>query len=180
MTPGGVTDERVQERRTLLQSIDAMASRLEQADLLRDMQTYQEKAFGVILGESKKAFDLSQEPDELRDRYGRNSFGQSCLLARRLVENGVPFITINMGGWDTHTDNFNAMKNLADPLDKGLRHACSRTWHSAVCSRAPSSSVTANSAAPRKSTGRRPGTAADTIIPWSTPVSWRAEDFAAV
>ena len=52
--------------------------------------------------------------------YGRNHFGQSCLLARRLVEQGVPFITINMDGWDTHTDNFGAMKNLLPMLDKGF------------------------------------------------------------
>ena len=120
MPPGGVADARVTERRTLQQSLDSFAAGAEKDGLLRDLQGNQDKAYGVILGDAKKAFDLSHEKDDLRERYGRNTFGQSCLLARRLVENGVPFITINMGGWDTHTDNFGAMKQLAPVLDKGF------------------------------------------------------------
>ena len=80
------------------------------------MDEFQQKAYGLILGDARKAFDLSQEKDAMRDRYGRNQFGQSCLLARRLVEAGVPFITINDGGWDTHKDNFDIMQQeAADP-----------------------------------------------------------------
>ena len=120
MPPGGVPDKRVEERRTLLASIDSLAKRADKEGLIKNMQATQEKAYGVILGDAKKAFDLSQEKDDLRERYGRNHFGQCCLLARRLVESGVPFITINMGGWDTHTDNFGAMKNLLPVLDKGF------------------------------------------------------------
>jgi hypothetical protein len=118
--PGGMAVERVQERRALLDSVDALAGRVEQEGLLRDMETFEEKAYSVVLGEARTAFDLTKEPDDVRNKYGRHMFGQSCLLARRLVENGVPFITINMPGWDTHTDNFNAMKNLAGMLDSGL------------------------------------------------------------
>jgi len=120
MPPGGMPATRVEERRTLLQSVDSFAKRLEKEGLVHDMQSNQQRAYGVILGDAKKAFDLSQEKDDLRERYGRNQFGQSCLLARRLAENGVPFVTINMGGWDTHTDNFGAMKNLLPVLDKGF------------------------------------------------------------
>ncbi len=71
-----------------------------------------------------KAFDLNDEPAELRDRYGRNLFGQGCLLARRLIERGVPFIEVSLAtvgnlalGWDTHIDNFNAVKRLSETLD---------------------------------------------------------------
>jgi len=53
-----------------------------------------------------RAFDLTQEPTRLRDAYGRNRFGQGCLLARRLVERGVPFVEVALGGWDTHAGNF--------------------------------------------------------------------------
>lgn len=120
MPPGGVADARVADRRTLQQSLDSFTAGAEKEGLLRDLQGNQDKAYGVILGDARKAFDLSHEKDDLRDRYGRNTFGQSCLLARRLVENGVPFITINMGGWDTHTDNFGALKQLAPVLDKGF------------------------------------------------------------
>ena len=63
---------------------------------------------------------MSEETDALREKYGRHHFGQSCLLARRLVQRGVPFITIHSGGWDTHRDNFGAMKNLLPPLDQGF------------------------------------------------------------
>ena len=118
--PGGVTEKRLQDRRALLQTVDSLGKEMEKEGLYRSMDAYQEKAYSLLLGEAKKAFDMSQEKDDLKEKYGRNHFGQSCLLARRLVENGVPFITINMGGWDTHTDNFGAMKNLLPVLDKGL------------------------------------------------------------
>jgi uncharacterized protein (DUF1501 family) len=63
---------------------------------------------------------LSQEKDDLRDAYGRNTFGQSCLMARRLVEKGVPYITINYKGWDTHKQHFQIMNRKLPELDKGL------------------------------------------------------------
>jgi len=118
--PGGLTDERLKSRRTLLESVDSLAREMEKNRKFEAMDTYQERAYGLILGEAKKAFEMSEEPDEVRERYGRNRFGQSCLLARRLVERGVPFITINSGGWDTHRDNFGRMKVLLPPLDQGF------------------------------------------------------------
>jgi uncharacterized protein (DUF1501 family) len=64
-----------------------------------------------------QAFDLSRESPQLRDAYGRNVFGQGCLLARRLVERGVPFVEVSLGGWDTHDDNFNAVRARCNTLD---------------------------------------------------------------
>jgi uncharacterized protein (DUF1501 family) len=118
--PGGMTPQRLEERHTLLQSVDSLAKEIDKNETLQTMTTYQEKAYGLVMGEAKKAFDMSQEKDEVREKYGRNHFGQSCLLSRRLVENGVPFITVNWGGWDTHTDNFGAMKKLLPQFDQGL------------------------------------------------------------
>jgi hypothetical protein len=63
------------------------------------------------------AFDLSREEDALRDEYGRNLFGQGCLLARRLVERGVPLVQVTLGGWDTHDNNFEQVKSLCGTLD---------------------------------------------------------------
>src|SRR5689334_8610435 len=77
-------------------------------------------AYDMILGEGAKVFDLSEEKPELRDRYGRSKFGQSCLVARRLVERGIPYVTINYGGWDTHKENFQTMRRQLPDLDKGL------------------------------------------------------------
>ena len=64
-----------------------------------------------------KVFDLTAEKAEVRDRYGRNLFGQGCLLARRLVERGVAFVEVTLGGWDTHGNNFDQVKNLCGTLD---------------------------------------------------------------
>ncbi len=118
--PGGVPDKRLQGRHTLLRSIDSLAKQMDKESVFQTADALDEKAYGMILGDAKKAFDLSGEKNELRDRYGRTGFGQSCLMARRLVQNGVPFVTIHHEGWDTHYDNFAAMKNLVPPLDKGL------------------------------------------------------------
>jgi len=104
----------------LVEIVDGPAGRKESDGQLAAMDSFRERAYNLLLGDGKKAFDLSQERDTLRDKYGRNPFGQSCLAARRLVENGVPFVTVNMGGWVTHTDNFGAMKRLLPILDAGF------------------------------------------------------------
>jgi len=80
----------------------------------------EEQAYDLILGDGGKVFDLSQEKDDARDRYGRNTFGQSCLVARRLVERGVPYITINYKGWDTHKQHFQLMRQKLPQMDKGM------------------------------------------------------------
>ena len=74
-------------------------------------------AVRMMRPETAKAFDLSDEKPALRDRYGRNLFGQGCLLARRLVERGVPFVEVTLDGWDTHQNGFDAVKNLCGVLD---------------------------------------------------------------
>ena len=117
-SPRSVTDARVQERRALLEKLDTVAKQTEKPGVLKTMDAYEQKAYSLILGDAKKAFDLSEEKDELRDKYGRHHFGQSCLLARRLVERGVPFVTINYGGWDTHIENYKAMQRLLPPLEQ--------------------------------------------------------------
>jgi uncharacterized protein (DUF1501 family) len=115
-----LTDERLNDRRTLLESVDALAREMDKNQTFDKMDKYQQRAYGLILGEAKKAFQMSEEKDEVRERYGRHRYGQSFLLARRLVEHGVPFITINWGGWDTHRDNFGRMKVLLPPLDQAF------------------------------------------------------------
>jgi len=84
-----------------------------------------QRAVTMMRSEAVKAFEIDKEPKELRDRYGRNLFGQGCLLARRLVERGVPFVEVTLNnvpnlqgfGWDTHQDNFNAVQKLSQVLD---------------------------------------------------------------
>lgn len=114
----GLSDGRAKDRQSLVHSIDSLEQEIEHENLFEVVDTYYERAYGLILGQAKEAFDLSKEPDAVRDRYGRTTFGQSCLLARRLVERGVPYITVHRGGWDTHGKNFEAMKNLLPELDR--------------------------------------------------------------
>jgi uncharacterized protein (DUF1501 family) len=80
------------------------------------------KAADMMRPEVRAAFDLSSEPEEVRRKYGPGQFGQGCLLARRLVERGVPFVEVGLGeglGWDTHQDNFRAVRRLSEELDTG-------------------------------------------------------------
>ena len=86
------------------------------------LQQCENQAYDMILGDAGKVFDLSQEKDELRERYGRNTFGQSCLMARRLVERGVPYITINYkGGWGTSHRTKNAQRERGKEPSRQVR-----------------------------------------------------------
>ncbi len=76
-----------------------------------------ERAIRLMQSEGGKVFDLTTESDRIREKYGRNLFGQGCLLARRLVEKGVPFVEVTLGNWDTHGQNFDLVKNLCGSLD---------------------------------------------------------------
>lgn len=83
------------------------------------IKSAQQRAIRLAASPLTKAFELSGEPEKLREEYGMNLFGQSCLLARRLVEREVPFIELTLGGWDTHIDNFTAVEQLTSILDRG-------------------------------------------------------------
>ena len=116
----GITEERQIARRELLEKSDALGRALV-SPALNDMNISRERAYELILGSGKDVFDLSREEDKLRDRYGRNTFGQECLAARRLVETGVPYVVINYpGGWDTHKGHFPRMRQQCPSLDQGL------------------------------------------------------------
>jgi hypothetical protein len=116
--PQGVNLARIANRRTMLEVVDTFQKNAETAaKQIQTMDKFYERAYDLVTSPiAKKAFNLSAESDKLRDEYGRNSFGQSCLLSRRLLEAGVRLVTINLGGWDTHTDNFTSLKNSRLPI----------------------------------------------------------------
>jgi len=116
----GISQKRQQDRRELLRRLNTLGRDLEGAPSMAEFERSQAEAYDLILGEAGKVFDLSQEKDELRDKYGRNTFGQSCLAARRLVESGVPYVTINYTGWDTHKEHFQTMRRKLPELDAGF------------------------------------------------------------
>jgi len=115
-----VTEERQEDRRELLHSLDALRNAIPRHPEAVTLDKTEGKAYEMILGDAGKLFDLSTEDAALRQRYGRNKFGQSCLMARRLVGAGVPFVTINYGGWDTHKQHFQAMRRKLPELDAGM------------------------------------------------------------
>ncbi|HHX41157.1 MAG TPA: DUF1501 domain-containing protein [Armatimonadetes bacterium] len=116
----GVSDGRQRSRRELLHALDALGKVMKGDPHFERLEACEEKAYELILGDGAKLFDLSQEKQELRDRYGRNTFGQSCLMARRLVEQGVPYVTINYGGWDTHKQHFETMRRKLPEMDRAF------------------------------------------------------------
>jgi Protein of unknown function (DUF1501) len=123
--PGGVDRSRFQHRMKVLEAVDTWQKQTEGdagSAPVRAAGTFYEKAFNLVTAPgAKKAFDIHSEDPRLRDRYGRNSLGQGCLLARRLIEGGVRFVTVTDGGWDTHLDNFKAMKTrLLPKLDAAV------------------------------------------------------------
>ena len=117
----GITDDRQKNRRDLLQKLNTMGDAMAVSPQLAASEEARKQAYDLILGEGRAVFDLSREKPELRNRYGRHTFGQDCLAARRMVEAGVPYIVINYpGGWDTHKDHFQTMARQCPQLDQGL------------------------------------------------------------
>jgi len=116
----GITDQRQRDRRDLLHRLDTFGRAVSGASALEAFVAAEEQAYELILGDAGRVFDLSQEPDSVREQYGRNTFGQSCLVARRLVERGVPYVTINSQGWDTHRQHFQAMRQRLPQMDRGM------------------------------------------------------------
>jgi hypothetical protein len=140
----GLTPETFHERQSLLHNLNGAGSGSAPVET-GDFDTNHARAFTLVTSdEFRRAFDLRQEPDSVRDRYGRNSWGQSHLLARRLIEAGVKFVTTVNGPsivWDTHEDNFNRLRNnlaprmecaysalLEDLHDRGLLHSTLVVW----------------------------------------------------
>jgi len=117
----GITDARQQTRRGLLGKMDTLGNAMAASPQLAASEDAKKLAYELILGQGRDVFDLTKEKPELRDHYGRHTFGQDCLAARRMVEAGVPYIVINYpGGWDTHSNHFSTMRRQCPQLDQGL------------------------------------------------------------
>jgi uncharacterized protein (DUF1501 family) len=120
---GGVTLEQVEKRQKLLKELDATFKGFEESsELVEGLDQFAQQAHDMISSpRSRKAFDISKEDPEVAKEFGESSFGQSCVLALRLIDAGVRFVTVSNGGWDTHQDNFNRLKTrLLPELDAGL------------------------------------------------------------
>ena len=113
--------KRAERRKELLGSVDALSGTVKGDDQLGTFDEFHERAAEMILSpQAQAAFDLEQEKKDLRDRYGRTTFGQSCLLARRLVERGVRFVTVSSGGWDHHAKIWDGLERMLPDFDRGF------------------------------------------------------------
>ena len=122
-----ISTQRLENRRELLDSLDQLRAGLDMTGTLSEVDAFQEKAFSLLGSPAvRQAFDLGREPAAVRERYGRNVHGQCVLLARRLIEHGVPIVSVNWHNdgkffWDTHGNNFQRLRNeLIPPADQAL------------------------------------------------------------
>lgn len=114
--PNGINVGRLDKRKKLLETIDTARRDADQTGLMDGLDAFTRKAFEMVTSPAaQKAFDIAKEDEKTRDLYGRHTLGQSMLLARRMVEAGVTFVTVNAGGWDTHANNFEELKKKKLP-----------------------------------------------------------------
>jgi hypothetical protein len=111
------SDVQFKKRVSLMNEFDTGFRKKFQTDDVKAYTEFYDETLKLMKSEDLKAFDLTQESMETREKYGRNNFGQGCLLARRLVESGVRFVEVQMGGWDMHNTIDNAMTNNGNTLD---------------------------------------------------------------
>lgn len=120
-SPVAALEERQKRRLSLLEAVDGLARRIDGNDQLESYDEFQKQATEMVLSSTTRdAFAIDKEDPQVRDRYGRNTFGQSCLLARRLVSSGVRFVTVNSGGWDHHSKIWDGLEQRVPELDQGL------------------------------------------------------------
>ncbi|MDA0833838.1 MAG: DUF1501 domain-containing protein [Planctomycetota bacterium] len=118
---GGVTEQRLNQRLTMLAEIESSFIKSKRGETPLSHKEVYSKAVNLMTSPQMEAFKVDQEKPEVKEAYGDNSFGQGLLLARRLVETGVPFVEVNMGGWDLHSGVFNALRtNQLPQLDRGI------------------------------------------------------------
>ena len=115
--PRDVNDRRADARLQMLNEMEQEFLAHHSSIAAESHRTAYRRAVTMMRSAAVKAFNLDEEPPKLRDAYGRNLFGQGCLLARRLVERGVPFVEVSLNGWDTHAQNFEQVKRLSGTLD---------------------------------------------------------------
>ncbi|MDA1054976.1 MAG: DUF1501 domain-containing protein [Planctomycetota bacterium] len=119
--PGGLTARSVESRRALLKTFDTLRRDIDDSGVMEGLDTFKSQALEMVAGDRMRAaFDLSVEDSKLRDQYGRHRYGQSALLARRLVEAGARCVNINTGNWDHHNDIAKGLEEHLPPLDRAI------------------------------------------------------------
>ena len=118
-----LTVDRIRNRSALLSDLDTLTRDVESSnEVVQGLDRFGQQAMAMILSpRAREAFDVSREPEAIRQLFANDDFSQSCLLAMRLIESGIRFVTVTHGGWDTHLDNFQNLRNrLLPPFDAGI------------------------------------------------------------
>lgn len=115
-----VEKERMDQRLALLAEIEGRFANQRRGSAPGEHAKVLERTVSMMRSEQMRAFEVNKEPEKMRERYGTNGFGRSCLLARRLVEAGVPFVEVNMGGWDLHDSCFDRLDTKLPDMDRGM------------------------------------------------------------
>lgn len=116
-----IADSELTTKRTLLYALDSLSEGIDRGNAqVVALDEYRDKTYSLILGDAREVFNLSGVPAVERERYGRTPFGQSCLVAERLVKEGVVFVSVRFKGWDTHKEHFARMDERLSELDKGV------------------------------------------------------------
>lgn len=113
-------DSKLLARKQLLETLSSIGEKVEQTEEVKKAAELRKQSYELMLGGAREAFNLNAESDSTREAYGRNNFGQSCLAARRLVENGVTVVMVRFRGWDTHKEHFKRMDQRLEELDCGV------------------------------------------------------------
>jgi uncharacterized protein (DUF1501 family) len=118
---GGLTLDRLEDRRSLLGKLDKIERARDASGMMDGLDQFTTQAYQMVTGPAaRRAFDMAKEDPRVRDRYGRTRLGQACLLARRLVEAGVTFVTVSEGNWDHHGQLVQNLRTMVPPLDNGV------------------------------------------------------------
>jgi hypothetical protein len=118
---GGLSLARLEDRRSLAHHLDGFQRSVDASGIMESMDRFDQRAYDLVTGpEARKAFDIGSEAPAIRDLYGRHDWGQSALLARRLVQAGATFVTVHMGGWDHHWNLKTGMEDYLPRLDRAV------------------------------------------------------------
>src|SRR5262249_2802447 len=115
-----VSHKRIDDRKSLLKTFDSLNRDIDKSGLRQGLGSFEAQAFDLVKSRARECFDVAKEDPRTRDRYGKLPLGQQMLLARRLVEAGVGFVTLHHGGWDMHGQIANSMKNLGPQVDQAV------------------------------------------------------------
>ena len=169
--PGGVSPDRFSSRRGMLDAVNEHFHAKEKSDNIDAMDTFYQRAYGLISSDkARAAFDINQEPAKLRDEYGRNPAGQRMLMARRLVESGVRFVTLTYGSWDMHAGIKQGITGQLPAFDQGYA-ALVRDLDARGCWTRRWSWCPASSGGRRRSTPRPAGTTGRRCSAWCWPAA---------